>query len=621
MTVARGLIRGARATVVVATLLFALSVPVGPSGPSEGAAQDITVRAFLTPGTVGVGRVFVLNVEVIGSQSVDAEPQLPDLAGFSAYMGSGSSTSMQIINNRTTVSLTLQYRYQALQEGTFEVPGFTVPVGGESYPTEPLTLTVSSEPPPDPQQGPGAGDQTIIAPEDLFVSAEASGSRIREGEPFVVEYRLFTRVNVTSYGFTSLPELEGFWVEELPLPEQLEVEQVVRDGQQYTSAVVRRLALVPTGPGERTLDPLGIEAQVRVQRRTRMLDPFESIFDLDRSSLFGSVVPATVVSNPIQLQVEPLPPGQPEPFSGVVGNLALAATLTPDSVHTDEAFTLTVTATGQGNLRAIPEPALELPEDFEAYPPEVSESIQRSGAGLRGTKSWEYVLIPRAPGNRSVPPVTFGYFDTDANAYRTASTGPMDLLVSGEVQEGPSALVRGGVASLREDIRFIHLGPTRLTQTSRSLFGGFGFWAVLLLPMVAVLGAAGFRFHQDRLEGDPAYARRRRAGRVAHARLAEAKRMATGDDPRAFYAEVARALRGFVADKLDMAEAGMQERDLDVGLRNDGVPEKVVQEVMECLSRCDLQRFAPETDGSGEEKRFLEKVSGLMTELNRRMGR
>ncbi len=609
-----------RRRTVTRTLLALLGL-LGSVGTTGASAQDVSVRAYLTPTTVGVGRVFVLNVEITGAQRVDSEPQLPDLGDFSTYLGSGSSSSMQIINNRTTVSLTLQYRYQALEEGTFEVPSFEVQVEGESYSTEPLTISVSSAPPPDPQQSREAVDPTVIAPEDLFVTAEASRSRIREGEPFIVEYRIFTRVDVTSYGFTSLPELEGFWVEELSLPEQPEVEQVIRDGKQYTTAVIRRVALVPTGPGERTLDPLGIEAQVRVRQQRRLLDPFESIFDLDRSSLFGTVVPTTVVSNPIRLQVEPLPPGRPEPFSGVVGDLTLTAALAPDSVDADEAFTLTINAVGQGNLRAIPEPTLDLPEDFEAYPPEVSESVQRSGAGLSGRKSWGYVLIPRAPGTRTIPPTSFGYFDTGENAYRTASTEPLQLLVSGEPAEGPSALVRGGVASLREDIRFIHLGPTRLTPVNRSPFGGPVFWTVLLLPMVAVMGAAGIRFHQDRLAADPAFARRRRAGRVAHARLAEARRMATGKDPRAFYAEISRALRGFVADKLDLAEAGMQVRDLAEGLGRAGVPEDAIRELVECLEHCDRQRFAPPRDDVGEETRFLERVSDVMTELNREMGK
>jgi hypothetical protein len=569
---------------------------------------------------VGVGQVFVVNVEVAGSQNVDSEPQLPDLQGFATYLGSGTSSSMQIINNRTTVSLTIQYRYQALSEGTFEVPSYTVSVDGETYTTEPLGLSVSSAPPPEAEQPGRPPDPTVVGPEDLFVTAETSRSRVREGEPFLVEYRVFTRLNVSSYSFTQIPELQGFWVEELPLPEQPQVEQVVRDGQQYTTAVIRRVAVVPTGPGERTLEPLGIEAQVRVQRQ-RMLDPFESIFNMDRSSLFGSVVPAAVVSNPIRVEVEPLPPGRPEPFSGLVGSLSLSTTLTPDSVDSDEALTLTVTATGQGNIRAIPEPTLDLPGDFEAYPPEVSESLRRSGPGLQGTKSWEYVLIPRAPGIRRLPPVSFGYFDTDSDSYRTASTEPLDLVVSGELPEGPSALVRGGVTALREDIRFIHLNPASLVRTNRSVFAGLGFWLILILPMVAVLGATGLRYHQDRLEGDPAFARRRRAGRVAHARLAEAKRMATGEAPREFYAEVAKALRGFVSDKLDVAEAGMQARDVDRGLRSEGVPEELVQEVLDCLEHCDLQRFAPPKEDPGEETRFLKKTSKIMTALNREIGR
>jgi hypothetical protein len=327
------------------------------------------------------------------------------------------------------------------------------------------------------------------------------------------------------------------------------------------------------------------------------------------------------VSNPVRLDVEPLPPGRPDSYSGVVGNLSLSASLDPDSADANEAVTLTLTATGEGNLRAIPEPSLDLPADFEAYPPEVSESVQRSGAGLRGSKSWEYVLIPRAPGDRSIPSVSLGYYDTNAESFRVAETEPLNLLVSGEISEGPVALVRGGVAELREDIRFIHLGQQRLSRTSRSLFGGADFWLILLLPMVAVLGAFGLRLHQDRLESDPAYARRRRAGRVAHARLAGAKRLAEGDSPREFYAEVARALRGFVADKLDMAEAGMQMKDVEHGLASHGVSEGLVQEVSACLEQCDLLRFAPEEDDADARVRFLERVSKAMTGLNREVGR
>jgi len=361
-----------------------LALALLSSGAGAARVQEVSVRVYLGQGTVGVGRPFVLNVEINGSQNVDREPELPDLSAFATYLGSGTSTSMQIVNGRTTVSVTLQLRYQALEEGTFEIPPIQVTVNGEVYETEAVTLTVTTAPPTAQGQPGGEPDAPEVSSEDLFLTAEASRTRVREGEPLVVEYRIFTRVDVSGYSFTRIPEPQGFWVEELPLPDSPQVEQVVRDGVQYTTAVIRRVALVPTGPGERHLEPLGIEAQVRVRRR--MLDPFESFFD--RSSLFGTVAPTAVLSNPITLEVEALPPGRPEPFSGVVGSLGLSASLDQDSVDTNEAVTFTVTARGEGNLRAIPQPTLDLPGDFEVYPPEVSEHVAADGSGLGGTKTW-----------------------------------------------------------------------------------------------------------------------------------------------------------------------------------------------------------------------------------------
>ena len=142
------LYRSVLLTVLLPVLLGAFGVAVAPRC---AAGQDVSARAYLNPATVGVGRSFNLNVEVTGSQNVESQPQLPDLAPHATYLGASTSTSMQVVNNRTTVSLTLQYRYQALQEGTVEIPALSISVGGRTLRTEPMTLTISAEPPPDPQ--------------------------------------------------------------------------------------------------------------------------------------------------------------------------------------------------------------------------------------------------------------------------------------------------------------------------------------------------------------------------------------------------------------------------------------------------------------------------------------
>ena len=608
--VASAVLRFATRGLVLALLTSALAPGVS--------AQEISARAFLSPGTtVGLGQSFVLNVEMTGAQRIDNDPVIPTLTGFAQYLGSGSSTNMQMGGGRTIVSLTIQYRYQALVEGTFAIPPVDVVVGGETLRTEALQLIISSAPPPQQQdrRAVGGGAQEV-GPEDLFVTAEASRTTVRDGEPLVVEYRIWTSVDVSQYSFTSLPEPQGFWVEDITPAGQPQVEQRTRNGREYASAVIRRVAMVPTGSGPRTLDPLGIEAQVRV-RNSR--DPFEGVFG--RSSLFGtSVVPISVLSNPIELDIQALPEGAPQPFSGVVGALSVTSSLDRDSVAANDAVTLTVIVSGRGNIRGVPAPELNVPPDFEVFPPEISQVTNASTSGVTGSKTFEFVMIPRVGGSRAIPSIEMGYFDLAAGEYRTAASDPLPLTIAavGDASYGFSRL---NIDPQRQDIRFIRLDVPVLRRMDQNIFSGAAFWMLALLPLMGIAGALGLRKHQDRLLGDVAYARGRSAGKVAKKRLTEARRLAGKSDYRAFYAEVARALRGLVADKLNVAEAGMQMNDLEAGVKRAGVADAQVSELRSCLELCDRQRFAPPSDDPGEKTRLLDRVGGLMTALDREIGR
>lgn len=588
-------------------LLLAVALPVGVAAQ---VAQEVSVRAYLTPGaTVGVGAPFVLNVELSGTRALDEEPELPDLSAYAQYQSSSTQSSVQMVNGRTSVTLTVQYRYQAVAEGTFEIPSIPVRANGEILRTEPIRLTVSADAAPV-----GGGGETAVGPDDVFITASASKERVRQGEPFVLEYRIWTRVDVTSFNFTRVPEPEGFWVEDITPAGQPQVEQLTRDGEQYATAVIRRVALVPTTPGERAIEPIVMEAQVRV----RSADPFDRFFG-GRSLFGGRTVPVGVVSDEFTVDVLPLPAGAPEPFSGIVGALDVTAELDRDSVAANEAVTLTVRVGGEGNLRAVTAPELELPDDFEVFPPEASESIRAFGDGLAGAKTFEYVLIPRAPGNREVPAISLGYFDPEDDVYRVASSDAIPLRVTGVAADEAAGPGRSGVAELRRDIRFIHLGNGALRPQRGPLFGTAGFWLFFLLPLVGIAGAVALRRHQDLLEGDVAYARGRRAGRVARKRLAHARELAAGEDRRGFYAEVARALRGLVADRLNLAEAGLQTRELVTTLERERVAPETVAEVEACLVECDRQRFAPPGDDPTEASRVLERVGNLMGALDREL--
>ena len=576
------------------------------AAPLDLAAVQLEAHASISPSVVPLNGQFTLEVELRGTNRTDVEPSLPDLGSFSRYIGRNSSTSMQMINGATTVSLVIQYRYRAIREGTFEIGAVEVDVGGQVLRTQPVTLTVSTSGAAAVGGG-AASEPSGVSRDDLFIVAEVGKARVYQNEPIEVSYRLFTRVNVSSYSLVSLGESEGFWVEEVPGPQSPPVEQRVRGGQPYTTAVLRRVVLFPAGPGSKTIESMSVEASVRVRRQSR------SIFD----DFFGgtSQVPAVIVSNPVEIEVLPLPEeGRPRSFTGLVGRLGVSASIDRSSVETNDAVTLEVIVEGEGNLRGLEAPVIDFPTDFEVFPPEVSESIDRSGFRVRGSRTYQYVLIPRSPGEKVIPPVEMSYFDAESGLYATSASEPLRLEVTGD-----AVLVvaggRAGVETLREDIRFIQIGPPNLGTLGDSLADASGFWIVALLPLVALLGALGLRRHWDRLEGDVAYARGRRAGRVAKKRLGQARIVMAEGDARAFYAEVERALRGFLADKLNVAEAGFMSDVAEAGLRRRGVPDTATREYLDCLAECDRARFAPPGSSAEEKSGFYDRAAAAMTSV------
>lgn len=581
-------------------------------------AQDVSVRAYVDRAQVALNQQFIYTVEVTGSQQIEGEPTVPDMADFANFLGSGTSQQVQLVNGQTSVSVSYQYRFQATKEGTFQIGSASVRVAGRLFTTAPVLLSISNNPGRDRS---GGGDSANgIGPEDVFLAATAHRTRVYQNEAVVVEYRIYTRVNVNTYSLVQAPTATGFWVEEYPLPQSPTVETEVRNGVQYATAAIKKMAVFPTSAGTRTVEPMTIEAQVRVQRRS--LDPFNDFFG--GRSMFGRDVPVLVMSNPVNVEVLPLPvEGRPADFSGFVGSLDASASVDKISAGTNEPLTLRVVVRGQGNMQTLATPEVDFPSDFEVYPPEVSESLDRGDAGVGGSKTYEYVLIPRAPGNRTIPAIAFDFFSPSSGIYERASTTPITIAVTGDPVAGPvvASRGRGAIETLREDIRYIRLQPPTFRRTGGAAAARIAFWMTVLFPVVAVGGAMGFRRHRDRLLGDVAFARHRRAGRLARKRLSQSRQLVAVDTQKEFYAEAGRALQGFLGDKLNMAEAGMIGDEVRDVLSRRQVPDDVASGYLDVLAECDRQRFAPSEPSEQGMRAFVARAEYAMTALDKALSK
>ncbi len=590
-------------------------------------AAKVSVRAYLDRNAVTVGEQFSLSIEVSGSGANNVPaPEPPNLSKFAAFIGSSSSQSIQFVNGRMSVSKTTIFFFQATAPGIYTIPPVPVRFKGKVYKTNRLTIQVqkgAAAPPPvagAPGQTPRSATPKATGPRrgQLFLRALVSKRRVYQNEPLVITYRIYTRVSVTGYSIKTLPKTAGFWAEDVPLSARPQTRNEIYNGVKYVVADLKKMVLFPTAPGDKIIDPMVVTCQVRVRSRRRSGDIFDQFFNDD---FFGREVQEDIRSRPITIHVLPLPEaGKPADFSGAVGQFNLKATVSKDSVKANEAITLTVKISGSGNIKMLPEPKLTLPPDFEKYEPKVTQKITRAATGVTGFKQFEYVLIPRFPGEQHIAPISFSYFDPIKGTYRTLHSPAFTVRVAPGAETAVSlgeGLSKEEVQLVGKDIRFIKTESPKFIRLNHLFYQTPLFWLLIFMPLLALGGAFGYKRYQDRLETNVAFARSQRANQLARKRLQTAKKLLAEKTQKDFFAEISRALIGFLADKFNLPAAGIMSDEVESLLRNHGVDEETIRKYLNCLNTCDFQRFAPANSTTDEMQACYNDASEAIVRLEK----
>lgn len=565
-------------------------------------ADEVTFNAS-GPSQVAVGERF----RVV--YSVNARPsgfEGPALDGFALLSGpnQSSSSSTQIINGQVSHSENFSFTYflEATREGIFSIPPATVTIDGDRYESNSLSIRVSGQaaqagkqatPAQDQQQTPSSGG---INDRDIFLRALVSSSNPYQGQPITVTYKLYTRVVVSQYSIEKLPAYQGFWAEDVAGSGQPDVTEEVVEGIRYNAAVVRQVVLFPQRTGELTIEPLEMQTLVRISapRRTGSL-----LDDFFGGSPFGSFqnVERPLRSNQVRVNVRSLPAqNRPPSFNGMVGNFEMKTELSPQQVNVNEPVILSVILTGSGNLRMLEKPEVQFPLNLEAFDPNVNDNIRVSPSGVSGSRSFEYLLIPRTGGTFEIPPIQFTFFDPASGRYVTRTGGPFTVEVSGTGQasgEGAGSLNQEEVRYLTSDIRFLKnqsftLKPLGSLFFRSRLYYGLLFGSIALFGLFLILWR-----RQIRIRGNAALMRNRKAQKMAVKRLKKAGVFLQKSSSNEFYDEIFRALWGYLADKLNIPVSKLNKEEVLLVFQNKGVSNDLATRFLEALNECEFARFAP----------------------------
>ncbi len=543
----------------------------------------------------------------------------PEIKGFTILAGptQSSSSSIQIINNQVSRSFSYTFTYTliAQQDGTFTIPPARVSAGGKQYSSNSVTVRVrpaTSPPPgtaaPQDQQAPGT-----ISSRDVFLRATVDKTDPYQGEQIIVTYRLYTRIPVSNYHIEQAPSTTGFWAEELSRDRTrlLQYTDVV-DGQQYTVAELRKVALFPQRSGTLRIEPLEVEIVARVQQqqqRRRTGDPFfDSFFD---DPFFGrrtQNVQHTLRSNALNINVKPLPvQNRPAQFSGAVGDFKVSATVDKTEPAANDPINLKVVISGKGNIRLIDKLNFQFPPSFEVYDPKISTDVQATQAGVSGTRTLEYLIIPRSAGNFSIKPAAFSYFHPIREQYITMNTPEFNFSIArGEGMDMATGIAAGdqqAIQYIASDIRFIRQGPFRLQTIGSYFFGSVKFYVLYLSPLLLFGLFVALLQNHIKNNNDIARVKIRRATRIARKRLKQADEFLKLRMDEKFFNELSQALWGYLSDKFNLPLAELSLETVRSRLESRSVNTEIINDFIGVLEQCEFARFAP-----GEKSQTMDEL-------------
>jgi BatD DUF11 like domain len=520
----------------------------------------------------------------------------PSFDGFNLLSGPNRSISTTSVNGRYSKELIFSYTLQPQKTGVFEIDGATVMVNGKLMTTNKIKIEVL-------KGKSGATSQSALESnleKDVFIRAVTNVEEAYIGQQILLDYKIYTALDIETYNLMAESEYDGFFMQEIRRANGAISREVI-NGVEYSTKILKRVALFPQQAGAMTIDPMEMRlAVVRKEDANKRQGFFQR-----RNS-----IPLIVKSPPLKINVRPLPAGAPPTFTGAVGKYHMNVVASRNDITTDEAITLTMTLTGNGDLKQVQAPPI-LIDKVEVYEPRViSEQAEEVNGNIVSEKVVEYLLLPQEAGRYNIAPL-FTYFDTDSSKYVTLKASDNIFDVKKGVKRKPVQPVASEDPLANADIKGLKT-QANLSKKGSIFFGSVPYWILLLLPVGIFGGVVAYRQKQLR-EGniDQSLLRRQRAAQVATKQLAAAAQFLENKDSRAFYNEISRASLGYISNKLNIATADLSKHNIKEKLEELYVPSERITPFIDMLKTCEMALYSG-MDNAAAMKDTYDKAAGII---------
>jgi len=551
-----------------------------------------TVMQQVDPPEVNVGDQVVVTLTVQGGTVGDV--RLPPVDGLQV-VGTRSATNITFSNGTLSRSLSLNFALVPSRAGDIVIPAFdfrtqegellhvkamkvhvlaTTPPDTNTVatpdtpspapdqapsanrvvnPNGPVVMPPANVAPPPPapnpatspdtaDSGPKAPRESDGTPARVFIIITPQTTDAYVGQSISLEIDFYIRMDVNAEQ-NSLPTINGsdFLMNNFTTRGRVKVGML--ENEEYECETWLTAISAPKSgdfPLTMTRDTYWIKSASNNQ-----FDPFGRFF-----GQHANLAHEPIASNQLIMHVHPLPlDGQPEHFTGAIGQFQATGDAQPVSVAVGEPLTLYFSISGTGNFDYVRCPAV--PEDpaWKRYTP-TSKINYRNESHTNAVKMFEQSIISNRNGIIPLPAASFSYFDPATKKYVTVPITLPAITVTGSAQpvdaalsEGPNDSAIAAVAAGTPGIIPNRLEPGRLYADLTPVYRKPWFWVaqggLISLPLLGAI----FLFIRSRstpLDDRREQDRRRRSQQQEEDAMAEAVRRG---DALAFFVAARRAIQ------------------------------------------------------------------------------
>ena len=473
------------------------------------------------------------------------------------------------------------------QHGELVIESIQATYDDETYKTKPITITVSKGKTNKvvPSTSPSTSNQNNSK---FFARLITPKKQLYLGENILLEYKIYAstyhirNLEITDY---ELPMSNDIWTELLePKNNQWKEQIEVINGVQYRVFTLKKEIISPQKTGEITITPFEVKTLVN-------------------RDFFNRGQQKKLKSNALNLKVKPLPPNPPPSFNGQVGrNYKLKVDIKNTQLNVDDPLDINIEISGNGNLKQLELPNLNLPQDLEKYPEEIKSNIKVNINGISGKKKLHQLVIPRFHGSYDIPSVSFTYFDLNKKKYKTLNHPNTTIQVAKSEKTATNTTLnferpqQDEVITINENIRHIKT-DTKLFDFSNPIFGTGYYWILLSVSPLLLVLSLFFLSNREKFTNTEK-ALLKQLNKETQTHLVKAENNLSNKDYDSFYKEIYMLWTSFISKKYIIDIAEMNRSTIHETLMNSQIKGEFIDELDKILTYCEMAQYSPL---SGEE--------------------